>query len=430
MSSDTPPSDKRTVFSWCCYDFANSAFTTLAVTFIYSTYFASEIAPDEDTGTALWGYAIAVSALIIAFVSPFLGALADQGAYRKPFLLAATAVAVVGSVALYFPVEGDVFAALAWFVVANTAFELGGVFYNAYLPDIAPAERIGRISGYGWSFGYVGGLLCLAVAMVTLVSPDTPWFGVSKDGMENVRATNLLVAVWFAVFSLPMFLWVRDRPVANRLSASAAITASMSQLRATFREVRRYRQIVRLLVARMIYNDGLVTIFSFASIYAMGTFEFTWDEIMVFGIVLNIAAGIGAFALGFLDDVLGGKRTIQITLVGLFLASLLAVVTHDRTGLWVAGVLIGLFVGPNQSASRSLMGRFVPADQTSEFFGLFAFSGKATAFLGPLLVAELTLAFDQRAGMAVVPVLTVIGFLVLWKVDEPEGIAAAAENRP
>ena len=410
------------MFSWCCYDFANSSFTTLVVTFIYSSYFASEIAPDEDTGMAFWGYAVAVSALIIAFLSPCLGALADRGAYRKPFLLAATGLAVAGSVALYFPVEGEVFAALAWFVVANVAFELGGVFYNAYLPEIASADRIGRISGYGWGFGYVGGLLCMVVAMVALVSPDTPWFGFSRDGMENVRATNLLVAGWFLIFSVPIFLWVRD-PAEG--AGGIHIGQAFADLKATAQKIRQYRQIIRFLLARLVFNDGLVTVFAFAGIYASGTFYFSQSDIIVFGIVINVAAGLGAWVGGIMDDRRGGKSTIMVSLAALSVATLIAVFAPTRAWLWVAGIGIGIFAGPNQSASRSLMGRFVPERHQSESFGFFAFSGKATAFLGPLLLGILSEAYGQRVGVSVVVLFFLAGGALLWTVDEKEGIDAA-----
>jgi UMF1 family MFS transporter len=417
--------DPKAVWSWALYDFANSPFTTLVVTFIYATYFTQAIAPDAIHGTALWSRGVTVTALLVAFASPILGAYADRGGYRKLFLLLFTAVAVGGSVALFPVLPGHTTKALVIFVVANVAFEMASVFYNAFLPDIAPPEKIGRISGYGWGLGYFGGLAALVVALVALVQPEAPWLGFSKEVGENIRATNLLVAGWFAVFSLPLFLWVREDT--SRITRHGSVVgASLRQLVDTFHEIRTYRQVVRFLVARLLYNDGLVTIFAFGGIYAAGTFGFTVEEILVFGIVLNVAAGTGAFALGYLDDLLGGKRTIQISLWGLTLATLLAVVAPTKTLFWVAGILVGIFSGPNQSASRSLMGRFVPDDKENEFFGFFAFSGKATAFLGPLLLGVLTDLFGtQRAGVAVVLVLFALGLVLLARVDEREGIRAA-----
>lgn len=413
------------IWSWALYDFANSPFTTLVVTFVYATYFTQEIAAGEEVGTALWSRGVTLTAIAVALLSPPLGALADRGGYRKPFLIVATSICVAGTVALFWVESGEVMVALAWFVVANVAFEMGGVFYNAFLPDIAPSDRIGRISGYGWALGYVGGLLALVVALVTLVQPENPWFGFSKDGGENIRATNLVVAAWFAVFALPLVVWVREDR--SRVSKKGQVLVdAYRQLAETFREVRRYREIVRLLAARLFYNDGLVTIFAFGGIYAAGTFGFDFQEILVFGIVLNVCAGLGAFLLGHVDDRLGGKRTLEISLWGLVGATVLAVVAPSKPLFWLAGVVVGIFAGPNQSASRSLLGRFVPPHKENEFYGFFAFSGKATAFVGPFLLGVLTQVFgSQRAGVSVVVVLLVAGYLVLRGVDEKAGSRAA-----
>jgi len=427
----TPPArlQRRQIVAWALYDFANSAFTTLVVTFIYAKYFVQGIALDENEGTRQWSLAVTVTALVVALASPYLGAIADRGGGRKAMLFITTLVAVVGTIALFFPTAGEVWLALSIFAVANIAFELANVFYNAYLPDIASQEHIGRVSGYGWATGYVGGLICLVLALVGFVLPDVPWFGLAKDGAQNVRATNILVAVWYAVFSIPLFLWVKDRPMRPLETRESVLTAATRQLATTFREIRRYRQVFRLLLARLIYNDGLVTIFAFGGIYAGVTFGFSFSEVIVFGIVLNVAAGAGAFAFGFVDDRVGGKQTILISLAGLFLASLLAVFAQSKVLFWVAGIVVGTLIGPNQSASRSLLGRFVPDTKENEFFGFYAFSGKATAFLGPLLLGQLTALFQsQRAGIAVVAVFFLVGALLLLPVDEAEGVASAGRR--
>jgi len=421
----------RAVWGWALYDFANSSFTTLVVTFIYATYFTKGIASDENTGTMLWSRAMTLTALVVAFLSPYVGIVADQGGYRKRFLLVTTVITVAGTVALFFPQRGDVVLALALFTVTNIAYEMSNVFYNAFLPTLAPPERIGRISGFGWALGYGGGLLCLVVALVTLVRPDPPWFGLSAETGGPIRATNLLTALWFAVFAVPMFLWVSDRRPTASPQWRGLIRSANRQLIGTFREIRdRYRQIFRLLMARLIYNDGLITIFAFGGIYAQGTFGFTTQEIIVFGIVLNVAAGLGALAFGLLDDRLGGKITILISLAGLFVVSVIAVVAPNRLWFWIAAIGVGILAGPVQSASRSLMGRFVPPDKENEFYGFFAFSGKATAFLGPLMLGQLTHWFDsQRAGVASVVLFFVVGGLLLLRVDEKEGIRLAARSK-
>lgn len=419
---------RREFWSWCFYDFANSSFTTLVVTFVYATYFTQVIVGDPERGTVLWSRGVTVTAILVALLSPLLGALADRAGLRKTFLLVSTILCIAGTAGLYQVLPGEIVSALVFFVIANVGFELGMVFYNAFLPDIARGDNIGRVSGYGWALGYLGGLLGLVIALFTMVQPDVPWFGLSKEAGQNIRATNLIVVVWFSLFSLPIFLWVKEDK--SRVTKGGDILRETAkQLRQTWQEVRKYRQVVRFLLARLVFNDALVTVIAFGAIYAAGTFDFSIEEVLFFGIVLNIGAGIGAFVLGIVDDRLGGLRTIEISLWGLTLASLLAVVAPNRTVFWIAGTAIGIFMGPNQSASRSLMARFVPPEKENEFFGFFAFSGKATAFVGPLGLGLLVQVFDsQRIGVSIVVVLFVIGYFLLRRVDEAAGMAEAGRR--
>ena len=425
------------------YDFANQPFTTLVVTFIYGTFFTKVIAENEIVGTMLWSRGITITAIIVALLSPIMGAIADRGGYRKLYLIFWTWVSIIGALILWFPVEGQVVFALTAFIIGNVGFEMGGVFCNAFLPEITTKKNIGRVSGYGWSFGYVGGLVALAIALLLFVNPDIPIFNLDKTTHEHIRATNIMVALWFAIFSIPTFLYVNQekRP---KQKIKPMIIESIIQVRNTFRNVRQYKEMTKFLIARLIYNDGLITVFAFGGIYAAGTFGFSFQDILIFGIVLNVAAGLGAFMMGFLDDMIGGKSTIQISNVGLIIACIIAVSAPDRdlfnitlpilgsiliTGksmFWLSGILIGIFSGPNQSASRSLMARFVPKDRENEFFGFFAFSGKATAFMGPFLLGVLTQIFEsQRYGIAVVILFLIVGFILLRSVDEDAGIAAS-----
>jgi UMF1 family MFS transporter len=291
-AADAKRGDLRTIVSWALFEFAGTPFPTLVVTFIYATYFTKAFTADPNHGTALWSRGVSTTALIVALCSPLLGALADRGGYRKRFLGLATVVCAAGSAALYWVLPGQVVLALAFVVVANVAFEFAAVFNNAFLPDIAPRDKVGALSGIGWASGYVGGLLALVIALVTLVQPETPWFGFSTVAGENIRATNLLVAIWFLVFSVPLFLWVpEDR---SRVSPTERIVSdTFAQLKRTFTEIRKYRQIVRFLFARLFYNDGLVTVFAFGGVYAAVTFGFTFEQVILFGIVINVAAVIG-----------------------------------------------------------------------------------------------------------------------------------------
>lgn len=439
------------VLAWSMYDFANQPFTNLVLTFIYGTFFTTVIASNEIVGTQQWSHAISITAIVVALLSPFMGALADKGGYRKMFMFFFTWLTIIATTVLYFVLPGQVIKALFWFVLANIGFEMGSVFCNAYLPDISHSKNIGRISGYGWSLGYVGGLLSLALAMFFLVQTDTPVFGFLKGeagAYQNIRATNLLVAVWFAVFSIPTFLFVKDKKPDTKAFLNNT-KHTLKAFRSTANELRSYPQIIRFLLARLVYNDGLVTVFAFGGIYAAGSLNFTFDEIMVLGIVLNITAGLGAFLMGYLDDKVGGKKTLKVTLLGLMLAIALAFFAPEirpflqyvfggssvpdwvnaKNIFWIAAVLIGVFSGPNQSSSRSLMGRFTPEEKKNEFFGFFAFSGKATAFVGPFLLGALTVAFDsQRAGISIVFFFFLFGYFLLGRVDEEKGMEQGSFN--
>jgi UMF1 family MFS transporter len=258
----------------------------------------------------------------------------------------------------------------------------------------------------------------MAVALVGFVQPESPWFGLSRENGANIRATNLLVAVWFLVFAIPLF---RNVPEAQSGAIRLEPGAAFRSLAATFRDVRHHAPVFRFLLARLVYNDGLVTIFAFGGIYAANAFGFTFTQVLYFGVALNVAAGLGAWLFGFVDDRLGGKRTVMLSLAALTGAALLAVWAPNATWLWVAGILIGLFVGPNQSASRSLMARMVPEEKQGEFFGFFAFSGKATSFLAPLAYGEASRAFGSlRAGVATVVIFFVVGMVLLARVQERE----------
>lgn len=416
--------DRQRLVAWWFYDWGNSAFTTLVVTFIYSTYFSQSLAASPEVGTVLWSRAMGVSALLIAIFSPIFGAMADRGGSRRSSLRLASLLCIVPTAALAFVKPGQphtVFLALLLFVAANTAYEIAIVFYNAYLPELAPPGQSGRVSGYGWGLGYVGGILCLLAALVLLVG-DRPLLPLPTATGLHIRATNLLTALWFFLFSLPFLLLA---PTDSRPRPSATFAEARAELTATFRSLRRFRQVSRFLLAHLIYNDGLVTIFAFGGIYAAGTFGMTIAEVVLFGIALNVAAGLGAFLFGHLEDAIGGKPTILLTLVGLTLATLTAALAPDRFWFWLAGLTVGLFVGPNQSASRALMGRLTPASHRSQFFGFFTLSGKVTAFLGPLLLGSATALFhSQRAGIATIIPFFLLGGFLLWSVHDTPAAAA------
>ena len=430
---------KRTIFSWSIYDFANQPFTTITVTFIYSVFFAKFIFGDAIEGAAAWGIAITLSSIIIALLSPVMGAIADKGGYRKIFLVFWTWVCIFFSFLLYLPEKGDIFLALLFFSIANIGFEMGGVFLNAYLPEIAPKDKIGRISGYGWSFGYIGGLIALAICYLLFMYPENPVNPITgsmldKNTGEHYRIINVFIAFWFALFSIPTFIYVKSVNYKNKKTENIVLE-SFSTIKKTFKEIRKYKQIVRFLIARVIYNDAIITVIAFGGLYA--TTQFGFDEkngkLFLFAIVLNVFAGLGAFLLGFLDDYIGGKKTIQVTNWGFIIACVIAFIAplldSGELLFWVAGALIGIFMGPNQAASRSLMGRLIPKSKESEFYGFFAFSGKATAFLGPLLFSlVISYTGSMRGAILMIAVLFLLGSFLLSRVDAEEGIRIAEDN--
>lgn len=409
------------IAGWCLYDWANSAFPTVISTFVFAAYFTKGVAASETEGTYLWGNAVAVAAVAIALLSPALGAIADRAGHRRRWLAAFTLACILATASLWWvrPDPSDVPLALALVVLATIAFEFAGVFYNAMLPAVAPPGRMGRVSGIGWGVGYAGGLACLVVALFGLVRADPPPFGLDAAAAEPVRATVLLVALWFAAFALPIFVLVRD-PAGAGEPLRQAVGDGLRGLWATLRGLDPRSPVSRFLLAHMLYADGLTTLFTFGGIYAAGTFGMNFSEIIVFGIALNLTAGAGAIGFGFIDDRVGPRRAVLAALVGLLVFGTLALVAPDRTWFWVAGMALGTFMGPAQAASRTLMARLAPAEQRAEMFGLYALSGKATNFAGPLALGWATLAFDsQRAGMATILVFLVAGFALLLTVREP-----------
>jgi len=409
------PAGRLGVAAWALYDMANSAFPTVIVTFVFAAYFAKAVAPNETEGTALWGMAMAISGVAVALLAPIFGAIADRGGPRKPWLLAFTLVCLASGSGLWFVAPERQFIALALILagLANAAFEFGQVFYNAMLPDLARPERIGRLSGWAWGLGYVGGLLCLALTLVVFVQPEVPPFGLDKAAAEQIRIVGPFVAAWYLVLAWPLFLFTPDRPRRAKAPGSA-VRESLRELATTLKGLRQRPWIIRFLIARLLYIDGLATLFAFGGLYAAGTFGMSVEEILAFGVLLNVTAGLGAFAFGWADDRFGAKPTIEVSLLCLLVLGAAILSVEGKLWFWILGAAIGIFVGPVQSSSRSMMARLAPPEQMTQMFGLFALSGKVTAFIGPGLVAALTAAFDsQRIGMSVILVLFLVGLLVL-----------------
>ena len=416
--ADEVTGSRKAIVGWCLYDWANSPYVAVITTFVIAAYFTGAVAPDAATGTASWGFMMGLSALAVAFIAPILGAIADQGGGRKTWLALFTAIVALGSAALWWATPGIGSVALVlWSVgIATAAFELGMMFYNAMLPGLVPESRLGRISGWAWALGYAGGLVCLIGLLFLFVQAETPLFGLGKEGAAHIRVVGPVVAIWTVLFSIPIFLWTPEAPRAG-LKPGAAVGAGLRQLRQTIREVRRYRQIARFLIARMLYMDGINTIFVFGGIYAVGSFGMSVSEVAIFGILLNVTAGLGALGFAWMDDRMGAKPTILVGISGIVLAGVPLLLTESTLWFYILGGAIGVFFGPVQAASRSLMARMAPAGMETEMFGLYAFSGRATSFVGPWLVAALTVSIGQRWALATVLPIIVLGGALMYFVD-------------
>lgn len=394
----------RKAIAWATFDWANSAFPTVVSTFVIAAYFAQGIAPDPATGQAQWGWMQTISALAIAVLSPLLGAIADRGGHRRALLAACTFCTAVFTGLTWFaePDPSWTLWALVCVGLATVAFELGTVFYNAMLPEVTTPEHMGRLSGLAWGLGYAGGLACLGIALVVLVQPDPPPFGLDRDMAEHVRATALLVAAWTVVFAWPVLLAVPDPP-GKRIPMREAVTACVAETRFLLRGLPRRPDMLRFLIARLFYTDGLNTLFAFGAIYAAGVHGMTFEEILLFGIALNVTAGLGAASFGLLEDRLGSKRTVMVALLAMIVFGAALLVTGSKAWFWVLAMALGIFMGPAQAASRTLMARMAPEGEMTAHFGLFALSGRITGFCGPAVLAAVTAATgSQRAGMATV----------------------------
>lgn len=414
-SSDKHPLGRRALWSWCLFDWANSGYPTIVVTFITATYVARQVAPSIEEGTAAWGTTMSASALLVALLAPFFGAIADRSGRRKSWLGVLSGLTIITGLLLWFvePDESFLFLALFLAFAGSATFELGTVFYNAMLPEVAGRDRIGRVSGWAWGLGYAGGLVALGLCLVVFVMPETPPFGLDKAMAEEVRITAPLVSIWFLLFGLPLFFFVPERAPSGP-SGLSAMRAGLTDLVNNLKRLPQRPAITRFLLARMFYTDGLNTLFAFGGIYAAGTLGLTFEEILIFAILMNVTSGIGALVFGWVDDWFGSKPTIVVSLMVLIVVGVAILLVESKTFFYVFSVISGIFIGPVQSASRSLMAHMAPPEERTEMFGLYALAGRATAFLGPLMVGWLTyLSGSQRVGMSTVVIFFTLGLLVL-----------------
>lgn len=411
---------KSTIIAWCLYDWASAAFPIIITTFIFATYFTTRVAADEIKGTFQWATATAIAGIIIACLSPVFGAIADHSGRQKIWLAFFTYLCVISSALLWYayPSVNAIFYTLTCVVVGTVGLEVALVFYNSFLPHISPPDYIGRISGWAWGLGYFGGIVTLSIALFVFVKHPPAWL--NAETAEQVRICALLVAVWYGIFALPLFLFVPDIP-SSGLSLSDAIKQGFREIFFTIKSLPQQGNLFLYLIAHLIYIDGLNTLFAFGGIYAAGTFKMPMAEVILFGITMNISAGIGAVTLAWVDDYLGSKPTVLLSIIFLIIFGILILFAKTTALFWMLGLLLALFVGPVQAASRSLMARISPEEKSTEMFGLYAFSGRITSFIGPWLLGLATLHFQsQRAGMATVILFFIVGGILMCFVREPQ----------
>jgi UMF1 family MFS transporter len=444
----------RGLVGWVLFDWAAQPFYTLVVTFLFAPYFVNGFVADPAHGQTVWAYATSIAQLIAAILAPVLGAIADAGLRRKPWIAGFSVLLIAGLSGLWFAVPGELWLVplvLFFFGIATIGAELGTVFTNAMMPGLVSGKRLGTLSGIGWATGYVGGLVSLVlIAGLVVADPNTgktllgmpPLVPLDAATREGDRLVGPFSALWYFVFVLPLFLFTPDRP--DKTVSANVVQAGLGQLlRAVKDLVRNHGSIAVFLVARMLYADGLGAVFAFGGIYAGSVFGWGATELGLFGIVLTIAGTVGAALGGMLDD-RAGSKTVIVAALGFFIAASVGVLSIDPdeilffipvapkvvgSGLFssageqaylVFAILIGLAAGPIQASSRTLLARLCPSDKTTEFFGFYAFSGKITAFAAPLAIGIVTAATDsQRLGISAALAFLIGGLLLLLKVRAP-----------
>ena len=415
---------KREVFGWAMYDFANSGYTTVVLTAVFSAYFVGGVAGGASWATFAWTLTLAASSLVVMVTMPALGAYADLRAAKKRLLVLSTLGCVFATAALAGAGPGDIAWAVAFVILSNICFSYGESLIAAFLPELARPESLGRVSGWGWSFGYFGGMLALGLSLGYVLWAQ----GQGKPASHFVPVTMVLTAVIFAVASLATFTLLRERAQPQAGGAAAGgLSASLAQLGRTWHEARRFRDFRSLLACAVAYQAGISVVVALAAVYAEQALGFKQTDTMILIFLVNIAAALGAFAWGYVQDRIGHLRAIGLTLVGWIVMTMLAGVATTPTLFWVAAVIAGLCMGSSQSAGRALAGALAPERQRGEFFGLWTFAIRLSAIVGPVTYGLVTLLTDGNHRLAIfgTGLFFVLGLVLLRGVDVQRGIAAA-----
>ncbi len=407
-------SNRSTIFAWTLFDFANTAFSVIIVTVIFSRYFVNHVASGQHW---LWGLAVSLSMICAAVLSPPLGAAADFSRNRKRYLLLFTVVCIICTALLFFAREGTVVLAIALFVIANIGFEGGLVFYDAFLPSLTSRNSYGRVSGYGFAMGYLGALAVLLI--VNFMLPDAS----HPEYLMYIRLSFVVAAVFFFLFSLPLFLFVPEPPH-SAMQQTSYLKAGIRQANSTFRAFfieKKYPSISRFLISFFIYNDGILTVIAFAAIFAENILHMSDSDIITFFAIVQTSAVIGSLIFGFITDKIGPKRTITVTLLIWTGITIGAYFVTSVATFYIVAMCAGMAIGSSQSASRSLMALLTPKEREAEFFGFYdGLCGKASAVIGPFVYGLIADVFNERVAALCIGAFFITGMLVLQGVSEPE----------
>jgi UMF1 family MFS transporter len=399
--------EKGRVFVWTLFDFANTSFSIIVVTFLYAVYFKKTVVSSESIGDLYWSISTSIAMLITAFIAPVLGAIADYSTGKKRFLLFFTLLCILGTASLYFIGPGQIFWGVFIFVLANIGFEAGLVFYDAFLPELTAPKNYGRVSGYGFGMGYLGSLATLAIVY--------PFIQASM-----IKETFPVAALFFLIFSLPLFFLLKEKRAVVAKTESF-VKIGFHRVWGTITHLKSYRNLLTFLIAFFFYIEGVNTVIFFSGNYASTTLGFSDTDLLIFFITVQTTAIIGSVLLGIVADKIGQKKTIVITLFMWLIAVVLAYFVTDEFGFYIVGFIAGAAMGSCQSVSRSLMSKLIPPERKTEFFGFYSFFGKSSAIIGPLtfgLVSYLT--GSQRIAIISIAFFFIVGLLILTKVKDPK----------
>jgi UMF1 family MFS transporter len=415
---------KREVFGWAMYDFANSGYTTVVLTAVFNAYFVGVIAGNASWATLAWTSALALSNVVVMLTMPSLGALADLRAMKKRMLALTTVGCVLTTALLALAGPGDLWLASVAIVLSNVFYTYGESLTAAFLPELARREALGRVSGWGWSFGYFGGMLTLGLSLAYVLWAQ----GQGMPATQFVPVTMLITAAVYAASSLPTFALLKERAVPQPGALhDNGLRASLARLAQTWRQAQHYRDFIWLLACTVAYQAGIAVVIALAAVYAEQVLGFKQTQTMMLIFLVNIASAVGAFGFGYWQDRFGHRRALAVTLVGWIVMTLLAVAATGAALFWVAAMVAGLCMGSSQSAGRALAGAFAPENRLAEFFGLWTFAVRLAAIIGPMTYGLVTLltAGNQRLAILSTGVFFIIGLLILSKVNVARGNAAA-----